>query len=151
MDETILFDCCYGRYLWGEVCCSDRPTPTSEYRLNTFRFAFPSDPLNVSILLHRNPRHTCLPKIAPSFPRILTPICLQSRATLCALTLAVNKFASLCLYIKANFWCVGVLYADYCSLTQACALSLGAIVDTVVPNPGAKDGEDNWKVERPSL
>jgi pyruvate dehydrogenase E2 component (dihydrolipoamide acetyltransferase) len=29
---------------------------------------------------------------------------------------------------------------------QACALALGAIVDTVVPNLGAKDGEDNWTV-----
>ena len=29
---------------------------------------------------------------------------------------------------------------------QACALGLGAIRDTVVPNTGAGEGEDNWKV-----
>jgi pyruvate/2-oxoglutarate dehydrogenase complex dihydrolipoamide acyltransferase (E2) component len=29
---------------------------------------------------------------------------------------------------------------------QSCALALGAITDTVVPNPDAKDGEDIWKV-----
>jgi len=29
---------------------------------------------------------------------------------------------------------------------QACALAFGAVVDTVVPNPLAKAGEDNWKV-----
>lgn len=29
---------------------------------------------------------------------------------------------------------------------QACALSLGAIVDTVVPNTSPKEGEDVWKV-----
>lgn len=29
---------------------------------------------------------------------------------------------------------------------QACALSLGAIVDTVVPNPSPKEGDDVWKV-----
>ena len=34
---------------------------------------------------------------------------------------------------------------------QACALSLGAIVDTVVPNPSRKEGEEAWKVSRPSL
>ena len=29
---------------------------------------------------------------------------------------------------------------------QACALGIGSIVDTVVPNTSMKDGEDNWKV-----
>lgn len=29
---------------------------------------------------------------------------------------------------------------------QACALALGAVIDTVVPNPAAKAGEDNWTV-----
>lgn len=29
---------------------------------------------------------------------------------------------------------------------QACALALGAVVDTVVPKANAKDGEDNWEV-----
>jgi len=29
---------------------------------------------------------------------------------------------------------------------QACALALGTVVDTVVPNPNAKAGEDNWTV-----
>eukprot|EP00607_Mallomonas_marina_P010203 CAMPEP_0182422326 /NCGR_PEP_ID=MMETSP1167-20130531/7977_1 /TAXON_ID=2988 /ORGANISM="Mallomonas Sp, Strain CCMP3275" /LENGTH=440 /DNA_ID=CAMNT_0024600293 /DNA_START=259 /DNA_END=1581 /DNA_ORIENTATION=- len=29
---------------------------------------------------------------------------------------------------------------------QACALALGAISDTVVPNVNSKEGEDNWKV-----
>ena len=29
---------------------------------------------------------------------------------------------------------------------QACALGLGAIRDTVVPNVGATEDEDNWKV-----
>lgn len=30
---------------------------------------------------------------------------------------------------------------------QACALSLGAVVDTVVPNPSPKEGEEIWKVQ----
>jgi len=29
---------------------------------------------------------------------------------------------------------------------QACALGLGAIKDTVVPNVNAQDDEDNWKI-----
>jgi pyruvate dehydrogenase E2 component (dihydrolipoamide acetyltransferase) len=29
---------------------------------------------------------------------------------------------------------------------QACALALGAIQDTVVPNLDAKEGQDNWKI-----
>lgn len=29
---------------------------------------------------------------------------------------------------------------------QACALALGAIIDTVVPRVGAKEGEDDWVV-----
>jgi pyruvate dehydrogenase E2 component (dihydrolipoamide acetyltransferase) len=29
---------------------------------------------------------------------------------------------------------------------QACAMALGTIVDTVVPNPSAKAGEDNWTI-----
>jgi len=31
-------------------------------------------------------------------------------------------------------------------MPQACALGLGAITDTVVPNETAAEGEDNWKV-----
>lgn len=29
---------------------------------------------------------------------------------------------------------------------QACALALGAIIDTVVPRVGGKEGEDNWVI-----
>jgi pyruvate dehydrogenase E2 component (dihydrolipoamide acetyltransferase) len=29
---------------------------------------------------------------------------------------------------------------------QACALAIGSIIDTVVPNPSAAEGEDNWQV-----
>ena len=31
-------------------------------------------------------------------------------------------------------------------MPQACALALGAITDTVVPNDAAAEGEDNWKI-----
>ena len=31
-------------------------------------------------------------------------------------------------------------------MPQACALGLGSITDTVVPNDNSGEGEDNWKV-----
>lgn len=36
-------------------------------------------------------------------------------------------------------------------LPQACALSLGAVVDTVVPNPSAQAGEEEWKVRKTQI
>jgi pyruvate/2-oxoglutarate dehydrogenase complex dihydrolipoamide acyltransferase (E2) component len=46
-----------------------------------------------------------------------------------------------------NLGCFGIKSAAPIVLPpQSSALSLGAIVDTVVPAPEAKEGENNWKV-----
>ena len=50
----------------------------------------------------------------------------------------------LCPYVTGMY---GVKSASPIVLApQACALALGAIIDTVVPRVGGKEGEDNWVI-----